>query len=163
MVQRLSPRLLAIVEALPLEPGMRVLEIGCGPGAATRAMATRVGDGHVLGIDRSAKAIEQAAAASGAEIEAGRVSFRRVAVEALELLPGEAPFDLVVAIRVGALDGRHPDAGEAAKRRIARALAPGGRLFTDGGDPLVEVTLDTSGARAGELCHGVRASLTTSG
>jgi cyclopropane fatty-acyl-phospholipid synthase-like methyltransferase len=31
---RLSPRLAAIVDALPLQPDSRVLEIGCGPGAA---------------------------------------------------------------------------------------------------------------------------------
>jgi protein-L-isoaspartate O-methyltransferase len=42
----LSPRLAAIVEALPLRPGLRVLEIGCGPGAAARAVARRIGDVH---------------------------------------------------------------------------------------------------------------------
>ena len=54
----LSPRLQMIVDALPLLPGMRVLEIGCGPGAAARAVAGRVE--FVLGIDRSAKAIRLA-------------------------------------------------------------------------------------------------------
>ncbi|MER8437086.1 class I SAM-dependent methyltransferase [Mesorhizobium sp. M1312] len=34
---------------------MRVLEIGCGPGAAAREIARRIGDGHVLAIDRSAR------------------------------------------------------------------------------------------------------------
>jgi cyclopropane fatty-acyl-phospholipid synthase-like methyltransferase len=33
MAKGLSPRLTAIVNALPLKAGMRVLEIGCGPGA----------------------------------------------------------------------------------------------------------------------------------
>jgi ubiquinone/menaquinone biosynthesis C-methylase UbiE len=32
----LSARLKTIVEALPLKPALRVLEIGCGPGAAAR-------------------------------------------------------------------------------------------------------------------------------
>jgi ubiquinone/menaquinone biosynthesis C-methylase UbiE len=57
-VTSLSPRLKAIVEALPLRPGLRVIEIGCGPGAAAREVAERVGaSGHVLAVDRSAKAI----------------------------------------------------------------------------------------------------------
>lgn len=34
----LSPRLAEIVAALPLRPGMRVLEIGCGPGAERIAL-----------------------------------------------------------------------------------------------------------------------------
>ena len=63
---RLSDRLAEIAEALPLRPGLRVLEIGCGPGALARELVRRVSDGHVLAVDRSATAIRQAAAASRA-------------------------------------------------------------------------------------------------
>lgn len=141
MPTALSPRLLEIVDALPLRPGMRVLEIGCGPGAMAREMVRRIGDGHVLAIDRSATAIAQAEAACRPEIESGRLSFRQSAAEDFELMPGEAGFEIAVAIRVGALDGRHPKAGVMARQRIAAALVPGGRLFIDGGDPLRVVDL----------------------
>jgi cyclopropane fatty-acyl-phospholipid synthase-like methyltransferase len=141
LAQVLSARLAAIVDALVLRPGLRVLEIGCGPGAAAREIARRIGDEHVLAIDRSARTIAQAKAASAAEIKSGRLSFRQVAAEDFELDPGEAPYDLALAVRVGALDGRHPEAGEHVKRRIAAALTPDGRLFIDGGDPLCEISL----------------------
>ena len=141
----LSPRLAAIVDALPLRPGLRVLEIGCGPGAAAREVAARIGDGHVLAIDRSAKAVAQAQAGSQAEIEAGRLSVRQADAETFELDEGETPYDFAFAIRVGALDGRHPEAGERAWQRIAAALVPGGRLFIDGGDPLREVPIPSQG------------------
>jgi SAM-dependent methyltransferase len=136
----LSPRLTAILEALPLRPGLRILEIGCGPGALARAVALRIGEGHVLGIDRSATAIAQARAAAD-DVPSARLTFRVAEAETFALAPGEAPFDLAVAIRVGALDGRHPDAGARALPRIAAALGPGGRLLIDGGDPLREVSL----------------------
>jgi len=142
MATDLSPRLLAIVNSLPLKEGMRVLEIGCGPGGMAREIAGRIGHGHVLAIDRSAKAIAQAKALSQAEIAAGRLSLRQVAAEDLELEPGEARYDIAVAVRVGALDGRHPGAGRLARRRIAAALKAGGRLFIDGGDPLREIALE---------------------
>ncbi|RVH29296.1 SAM-dependent methyltransferase [Sinorhizobium meliloti] len=142
MAKDLSPRLLAIVDALALRRGMRVLEIGCGPGAMAREIAGRIGDGHVLAIDRSARAIAQARAASQAELESGRLSLRQVAAEDFELEAGEMPYDIAVAVRVGALDGRHPEAGRRAKRRVAAALTPKGQLFIDGGDPLRTLLLD---------------------
>jgi cyclopropane fatty-acyl-phospholipid synthase-like methyltransferase len=135
----LSPRLAAVVEALPLSPDARVLEIGCGPGAAARAVARRLHSGYILAIDRSAKAVVQARAASRTEIESGRMSVRQVDAETFELGPGELPFDIVFAVRVGALDGRHPEAGRRAMARIRAALAPGGRVFVDGGNPLREL------------------------
>lgn len=142
MASDLSPRLRAVVEALPLRRGMRVLEIGCGPGAAAREIARRIGDGHVLAIDRSAKAVSQARRACAAEIASGRLSVRQVAAEDLELAPGEAAYDLAFAVRVGALDGRHRETEARARARIAAALVPGGRLLVDGGDPLRDVPLD---------------------
>lgn len=137
----LSPRLAAIVDALPLRPGVRVLEIGGAPGAAAREVARRIGNGHVLVIDRSAKGVALTERNAAAEIEAGVLSVRHTAAEDFTLLPGEQQFDLAFAVRVGALDGRHPEAGRRARERIAAALRPGGKLFVDGGDPLREVAL----------------------
>jgi SAM-dependent methyltransferase len=138
----ISPRLAAVVDALPLQPGLRVLEIGCGPGVAARAVAARVGpDGFVLATDRSARAIAQAEAGSAAEIAAGVMAVRQVAAEDIALVPGEAPYDLAFAVRVGAFDGRHPAAGEQALARLASVLVPGGVLWIDGGSPLRVITV----------------------
>jgi SAM-dependent methyltransferase len=136
-----SPRLAAIVDALPLEPDLRVLEVGCGPGAAARAIAARLHRGQVVAIDRSEKAIRQAKELSRDEIASGRLSFRRCAIEDFALEADEDPFDLVFAVRVGALDGRHPAAGERALGRIAAATTPSARLFIDGGRPLRELRI----------------------
>src|SRR5918996_1378504 len=135
-LSELSARLAAVVEALPLREGIRVLEIARAPGSAGRAVASRIGDGHILVIDRSAKGVALTERNARAEIEAGRLSVRHVAAEDFALLPGEAPYDFAFAVRVGAFDGRHPEAGEHARRRIRAALVPNGRLFIDGGNPL---------------------------
>lgn len=139
---KLSPRLENIVDALPLKPDMRILEIGCGPGVAAREIAKRIGEGHVLAIDRSRKAIEMAIKNSKDEIESGRLAFRCVAVEHFELEANEKPYDLAFAVRVGALDGRHPQVGKLALPRIAKSLIKDGRLFIDGGNPLKEIPLE---------------------
>ncbi|RZL77072.1 MAG: class I SAM-dependent methyltransferase [Rhodococcus sp. (in: high G+C Gram-positive bacteria)] len=140
MTARLSPRLAEIVAALPIRPHLRVLEIGCGPGAAARAIADnaiadQLTTGHILAIDRSATAIAQLKACSSDQIAAGHLSARHVAIEDFTLAGDEEPFDLVFAIRVGALDGRHPHAGRAAIEHIAAATHPRARLFIDGWTP----------------------------
>lgn len=123
------------------------MEIGCGPGAAAREVAERVGpSGHVLAVDRSAKAIAQLTASAGDLIAAGRLTARQMAAEELALARGEDRYDIAFAVRVGAFDGRHPQAGAVALRRLGHVLVPGGRLFVDGGDPLREVALPGDGA-----------------
>lgn len=144
MPANLSPRLAAIVQALPVRPDSRVLEIGCGPGAAARAIAARLTTGHILAIDRSATAIAQAEAASTEQIASGRMSVRQVAAEQFALQAQEEPYDLVLAVRVGALDGRHPQAGRRVLPRIAMATTTDARLFIDGGDPLRELPIPRS-------------------
>lgn len=139
---KLSKRLSDIVNALPLKANIRVLEIGCGPGAAAREISRRIGNGHILAIDRSAKAIQQAIAASQPEIETGRLSYRQVAIEKFELENNEKRFDIAVAVRVGALDGRHPEIEKQSLLKIAEALTREGKLFIDGGNPLKEIPLD---------------------
>ncbi|MEE2031758.1 SAM-dependent methyltransferase [Rhodococcus chondri] len=141
MTTHLSPRLAEIVAALPIQPHLRVLEIGCGPGAAARAVADRLTTGHIVAIDRSAAAIGQLEARSSSQIASGRLTARRVAIEDFVPVEGEGPFDLVFAIRVGALDGRHPEAGIAALDRIAAVTHSHARLFIDGGRPLRELPI----------------------
>jgi hypothetical protein len=98
----------------------------------------------VLAIDRSAAVITQAKRAGAGEITAGRLEFRQLAAEDFALQRGEDPYDIVFAIRLGALDGRHPRAGEQVLEALARATSPGARLFIDGGDPLRELPIPRS-------------------
>jgi SAM-dependent methyltransferase len=142
MESKLSKRLTEIVDALQLRNGIRVLEIGCGPGAMAREIAARISKGYVLAIDRSAKAIELAISGSKDNIKTGKLLFRQCAIEKFELDPGEEPFDIAIAVRVGALDGRHPEIEKQALLRIAKALKKTGKLYIDGGNPLREVSLD---------------------
>jgi cyclopropane fatty-acyl-phospholipid synthase-like methyltransferase len=142
MENQLSKRLANIVDSLPLRDGMRILEIGCGPGAMSREIAKRLGSGHILAIDRSAKAIQQAIAGSRGEIETGKLLFRQIAIEKFEPEANELPFDIAIAVRVGALDGRHPEIEKQSLIRIAKALTRKGKLFIDGGNPLKEISLE---------------------
>ncbi|ODS55299.1 MAG: methyltransferase type 12 [Agrobacterium sp. SCN 61-19] len=137
-----SRRLMEIADALPLSPGMRVLEIGCGPGVLARLIVERMqGEVFVLGIDRSAKAIVVAKAKIQYAAYPTALAFREAEAEGFQLAENEAPYDLAVAVRVGALDGRHPEAGRMALRRLRAALTSQARLFIDGGDPLREIPL----------------------
>lgn len=141
MTTKLSARLAAVVDALPLRKGMRVLEIGCGPGAAAREIALRVAPGYVLGIDRSHTAIAQARAACATLLHTSHMGLRCVAIEDFQRGVDEAPFDLALAVRVGVLDGRHPEQQQRALERIRAALTKRGSLWVGDGADLEKVTL----------------------
>ena len=45
----------ALADSAGIQPGMRVLDVGCGPGGLTRELATRLGAGNVAAIDPAAQ------------------------------------------------------------------------------------------------------------
>ncbi len=66
-VQRLNQSTAAILAAylLPhLQPGMRMLDIGCGPGSISVGLAAAVGPGEFYGIDMEASQVDLATAAA---------------------------------------------------------------------------------------------------
>lgn len=123
-----------MVDLLPLKEGMRILEIGCGPGVAAKEIARRFSNVYVLCIDRSPKAIGQALKNAEDFLREGKIKFIQTAIEDFELPADEKKFDLAFAIRVGALDGRHPETEQAALQKIAAVLKKNGRLFIDGAE-----------------------------
>ncbi|WP_205600302.1 MULTISPECIES: class I SAM-dependent methyltransferase [Sphingobacterium] len=139
---KLSERLTGIVNALPINDETRILEIGCGSGAMAREISRQLKNGHILAIDRSAKAISQAISLSRNELESGKLTFRQIAMEDFDMNADEQPFDIAIAVRVGALDGRHPNIEKQTLRKIAESLTKSGKLFIDGGNPLKEIFLD---------------------
>jgi SAM-dependent methyltransferase len=140
MESKISKRLGEIVTALPLREGVRILEVGCSTGVVAREIVKRLKNVYLLGLDRSAKAIEQSVSGSRAEISTGKLHFQQAKIEEYEC-EGEQLFDFAFAIRVGALDGRHPEIAQKALSNIAKALKSNGKLFIDGGNPLQEIDI----------------------
>jgi ubiquinone/menaquinone biosynthesis C-methylase UbiE len=118
-----SERLRRVVDRLDVQPGDRVLEIGCGHGVAATMVCERLETGRLIAIDRSRKMIAAAAGRNAAHVEAGRAEFLVATLEDLDL--GDRRFDKVFALRVG-LFHREPARARALAKRW---LAPGGTLL----------------------------------
>ena len=130
-----------LVDVLGLEPGARVLDVGCGPGRHARALGER--GMEVVGVDISERFVELA------RVEAPPgVSFERLDAR---MLTFDGEFDAVISLCQGAfglaaggplpalVDGPVVPAGLLAAEEgtdpdgrvldnMARALRPGGRL-----------------------------------
>ncbi len=114
-----TERLLAACDA---RPGERVLDVGCGAGKSTLALADRVGpEGAVTGLDLSEPLL---ARAEERRLEGGyrNVRFRQGDAQDEALTPASAD---LVASRFGMMFFADPVAAFA---NLAAALRPGGRM-----------------------------------
>jgi SAM-dependent methyltransferase len=103
-----------------LRPGMRVLDIGCGPGTITLGLARAVSPGgSCVGIDMAASQIELARAAAR-DLDADGVAFETGSVYALPFADGS--LDLVHSHAMF----EHLARPDAALAEIRRVLRPGG-------------------------------------
>lgn len=110
----------AAIEAAAPAAGERVLDIGCGAGASSLALAARVGaEGQVLGVDISEPLIDRARALARPDTPA----LFQVADASSAELP-EGAFDILFS-RFGVMFFDDPTAAFAHMRR---ALRPGGRV-----------------------------------
>lgn len=102
-----------------LRPGLRVLDVGCGPGTLTADLALRVAPGPVVGIEPAGTVLDEARAAAMAA-GAGNVTIEQGDVYALPYADGA--FDVVHAHQVL----QHLPDPVGALREMRRVCAPGG-------------------------------------
>jgi ubiquinone/menaquinone biosynthesis C-methylase UbiE len=102
-----------------LRPGMRLLDVGCGPGSITRGLAERVAPGEVIGLDLSQETLE--AARHDAAVR-GLHNLRYEEGSVYRLRFPDASFDVAYAHQVF----QHLREREAALREMLRVVRPGG-------------------------------------
>ncbi|HKP90460.1 MAG TPA: methyltransferase domain-containing protein [Thermoleophilaceae bacterium] len=109
------------LRSVPLQPGQRVLDVGCGFGDTTQTIAERVGEsGEAVGVDASERFIETARS----EAEEAGVTNASFAVADAQTDPLGEGFDGVFS-RMGTMFFANP---VVAMRNVRRAMVPGGWL-----------------------------------
>ena len=104
----------AMIDFAAIEPGIRALDVGCGPGALTAALMERLGRANVTGADPSEPFVEACRA---------RLPGADVVVAPAESLPfGDDAFDAALSQLVVNFM-RNPEEGV---REMARVTRPGG-------------------------------------
>jgi len=135
-----------------LEPGLDLLDIGCGPGTITLDLAARVAPGAVVGVDRADEVIAQAEALR-TDRRVNTVRFATGDIYALDL--EDASFDVVHAHQVL----QHLQDPVSALRELRRVLRPGGTLAARDSDyaAFVWAPADPRLTRWNELYHAITA------
>jgi SAM-dependent methyltransferase len=124
MASRASERFAWAVETLALDPGDRVLEVGCGHGVAVSLVCEQLGSrGRITAIDRSQKMIAAARRRNRLHVESGRAVLEAVALEDVDL--GAQRFDKVFAFNVAPFWIEPNDALAVVREH----LAPGGTVY----------------------------------
>ncbi|MCC6524306.1 MAG: class I SAM-dependent methyltransferase [Polyangiaceae bacterium] len=112
----------AVLRSAGLQQGMRVLDFGCGVGDVSLLAREIVGPtGEVIGIDRSAQAVELASARAAAQ-GLTNVRFAECEEPGVEAVAGGRPFDAVVG-RLVLIHQRDP---VATVRHLTSFVRPGG-------------------------------------
>jgi len=115
----LEPGALEFLSRIPIEPGMRILDVACGAGQIS-IPAARAG-AKVTGIDIAPNLIEQARARARAENLDAHFDEGDA-----ELLPYEdSSFDIVISL-IGAMFAPRPELVAAELKRVCR---PGGKII----------------------------------
>src|SRR5881398_1940571 len=116
-----------------LQPGMTLLDCGCGPGAITLGLAEAVAPGQVVGVDREPSMVHRACALA----EEHQVTHVRFQVGDICDLPfPSSSFDAVFTCAVL----EHLADPVQALREIGRVLKPGGTVgvsYSDWREPLI--------------------------
>jgi SAM-dependent methyltransferase len=98
MPSPIPERLTWAADLLDIQPADAVLEIGCGSGVLAALICTRLGEGHLVAIDRSATLIAAATKKNRQPIASGRARFLPVALKDAAF-PGTL-FNKAVAVNV---------------------------------------------------------------
>lgn len=113
----------AYLDLLGIKEGDRVLDVGCGSGVVTRAIAERVGPaGRVVGVDPSASFLTVARELADKSGVGDRIEFREGSAKSLPFENGS--FDAAIAVTVFA----HMYDGAAAVPELVRVVRSGGRV-----------------------------------
>jgi ubiquinone/menaquinone biosynthesis C-methylase UbiE len=113
----------SVIELLDISRGERILDIGCGNGMSLSGLATKSGDGLIVGVDHSDLMCRRAVANNRQLITDGRV---KVECAASDDLPFESGlFDAVMSVHtIYFWSPAKPHLDE-----IARVLRPGGQIL----------------------------------
>ncbi|MEU4803619.1 methyltransferase domain-containing protein [Actinosynnema sp. NPDC023587] len=109
---------LAMLDALDVEPGRRVLEIGTGTGWNAALLATRLGDDHVTTVELDAELADRARRA----LKDAGVDPTVVTGDGTAGYPARAPFDRVISTAAVA-------AGRIPLPWVEQTARPGGQLL----------------------------------